>query len=101
MQVYRGDVDMAFLFFIIFYIIIGIIMAKVVRFIGSKIFKFSDIYKSFLKLFKKEKCQWFMLKIKTSLLILHGVKLSSWVYHNNNHGDKQYITLIVINHLCF
>lgn len=44
---------MGFLFFIIFYIIIGVITAKIVYFVGSKIFRFSDIYKSFLKFLKK------------------------------------------------
>lgn len=38
---------------IIYFIIIGIIIAKLARLVGSKIFRFSDIYKFFLKCLKK------------------------------------------------
>lgn len=40
---------------IIIFIIIGIIIAKLARLIGSEIFKFSDIYKFFLKLLKRQR----------------------------------------------
>lgn len=37
---------------IILFVIFGIIIAKLARFIGSEIFKFSIIYNFYLKLFK-------------------------------------------------
>ena len=33
----------------------GIIISKLARFVGKEIFKFSDIYKFFIKLFKKQR----------------------------------------------
>ncbi len=44
---------MQIIFFIVFYIVIGVLLSRLARLVGFKIFNFSGIYKFFLKLSRK------------------------------------------------
>jgi hypothetical protein len=44
---------MGIVVFVIIFIITGIIYSRIAGFIGSEIFKFSEVYKFFRKLFRK------------------------------------------------
>lgn len=44
---------MQIIFSIAFFIVIGVILSRLARLVGLKIFKFSEIYNFFLKLLRK------------------------------------------------